>query len=153
MLHLAQVQTTGALGKPELLLLAYQKSATTWALLPKVMAIPAPETETWGEGALVLVEVEDDQASNLHSATDWVLDLIKTYLLTGITPEFLKAEGDRAEEWRQNLTLQSQELARKGLEVESRREQIQGLEENLRQLEEKLKQWEQELKDKEASLG
>jgi dsDNA-specific endonuclease/ATPase MutS2 len=44
----------------------------------------------------------------------------------------------RAEQWRQSLTLKSQELGRRALEMEARRDQIQELEENLKQEKEKL---------------
>lgn len=61
-----------------------------------------------------------------------MLDLIGTYLTTGITPDFLRQEAERAEQWRQSLTLQNQDLARRTLELEARREQIQALEESLK---------------------
>jgi hypothetical protein len=44
----------------------------------------------------------------------------------------LQQEVERAEEWRQSLTLQNQDLARRTLELEARREQIQALEESLK---------------------
>jgi len=61
-----------------------------------------------------------------------VLKLVQTYLTSGMTVEFLQQEAERAEKWRQNLTLQNQELARRSLELEARREQIQALEESLK---------------------
>ena len=60
------------------------------------------------------------------------MELIQNYLTTGISPEFLRQEAERAEDWRQNLTLQNQDLARRTLELEARREQIQALEEALK---------------------
>ena len=58
--------------------------------------------------------------------------MLQTYLSNGITPAFLHQEVERAEKWRQTLSLQSQDLARRSLELEARREQIQALEESLR---------------------
>jgi hypothetical protein len=49
-----------------------------------------------------------------------------------MTPELLQQEVERAEHWRQSLTLQNQDLARRSLELEARREQIQSLEESMK---------------------
>lgn len=133
MLHLAQVQRKGFLGKAELRLLARQKSETTWALISEEDVILSAEAGSFGEGVLVLVELSDTrQVLTIQDATPWVLDLVQRYLLTGITPTILQQEAERAEQWRQSLTLQSQELGRRSLEVEARREQIQALEEDLK---------------------
>lgn len=69
----------------------------------------------------------------MRSATNWVLELVYRYLTTGITPDFLQLEAEKAEEWRQSLTLQSQALSRRLIEVEARREQIQNLEAKFQQ--------------------
>jgi uncharacterized protein (DUF3084 family) len=50
----------------------------------------------------------------------------------------LQQESERVEQWRQSLTLQSQEIARRTLELEARREQLQELEEELRREKKKL---------------
>lgn len=133
MLHLAQVQKKGALSKTELRLLACQKLENTWSILTDASPIPAPEASNLAEGVLVLADVTDtQQITNLREATPWVLELVQKYLATGITPAFLQQETERAEQWRQSLTLQSQELDRRALELEARREQIQTLEEDLK---------------------
>ncbi len=140
MLNLAQVQKQGLSGKLGLRLLARQEAEYTWVLLTQESVIPDVESIIGdrtrlplSEGLLVLVELcSDGQIQSLQNATDWVLELIQIYLTKGITPAFLQQETDRAEKWRQTLTLQTQELARRSLEVEARREQIQALEESLR---------------------
>lgn len=133
MLHLAQVQKKGFLGKAELRLIARQKSENIWAVVAEEESILSSEASSLSDGLLVLVEVSSDrQVSNLQEASDWILDLVQKYLLHGITPAFLKQEAERAEQWRQSLTLQSQELDRRALELEARREQIQDLEESLK---------------------
>jgi hypothetical protein len=82
---------------------------------------------------LVLVELSSTgDIERIEEATGWILHLVETYLTTGITPQFLREEADRAEQWRQSLTLQNQEIARRSLELEARREQIQALEESLK---------------------
>jgi hypothetical protein len=72
------------------------------------------------------------EIEKVEDATDWVINLVKTYLSTGITPDFLKEEAEKVESWQQNLTLQNQDLARRSLELEARREQIEALEESLK---------------------
>ena len=140
MLYLAQVQKQGLLGKLGLRLLARQESEYTWTLIVEKSVIPELEASVGNttllplsEGLLVLVELSPSgEIEELQNATNWVLELVKIYLTNGITPSFLQQETERAEQWRQTLSLQSQELARRALEVEARREQIQALEESLR---------------------
>ena len=71
-------------------------------------------------GSLVLVEFNNDLVVRIEDATQWVIELVQTYLTSGITPEFLQQEADRAEHWRQDLTLQTQELERRTLELEAK---------------------------------
>lgn len=133
MLHLAQVQRNESSGNVELRLLAQQESQYSWAIMNSADTIPATNFDALNEGVLVLVELcHDYKVLNIREAKDWVLELVQQYLTNGITPAFLEQEAERAEQWRQDLTLQSQELARKTLELEARREQIQRLEEDLK---------------------
>lgn len=133
MLYLAQVQKKGILGKAGLRLLARQKSEHTWAVITEEEVLPAVEANNFSEGLLVLAEVSHArQVTSVQDAKDWVLDIVQKFLITGITPAFLQQETERAEQWRQSLTLQSQELDRRALELEARREQVQALEESLK---------------------
>lgn len=133
MLYLAQVQKKGILGKAGLRLLARQKSEHAWTILTEDEVIPAAEAVNLGEGVLVLVELSTHrQVLTIQDAREWVLEIVQKYLVNGITPAFLQQETERAEQWRQSLTLQSQELDRRALELEARREQIQVLEESLK---------------------
>ncbi|HSF75339.1 MAG TPA: hypothetical protein VLA84_16205, partial [Microcoleus sp.] len=91
-------------------------------------------TNLLNEGMLLLANVDDNsQVLHIQAATNWVLQLVEKYLTTGFTPDFLQQEAQKAEDWRQSLTLQSQELSRRLIEVEARREQIQNLEAKLQQ--------------------
>lgn len=91
-------------------------------------------TNVLNEGVLVLADIgENGEVLKMRSATNWVIELVDRYLTTGITLEFLQLEAEKAEEWRQSLTLQSQALSRRFIEVESRREQIQTLEAKFQQ--------------------
>jgi len=133
MLYLAQVQKKGLLGKAGLQLLARQRAENAWVVVSEEETISSVDAGNFNEGLLVLVELTNNhQVLSIKDAKDWVLDIIQKFLITGITPAFLQQETERAEQWRQSLTLQSQELDRRALELEARREQIQELEETLK---------------------
>ena len=133
MLYLAQVQKQKLSGQVELSLLAHQQTTYKWEVDEQEKLISVAEAIAFPEGILVLIELSPKgEMLRLQDATNWVLDLVKTYLTSGVTPEFLKAETERSEQWRQSLTLQNQDLSRRSLEVEARREQIQALEESFK---------------------
>ncbi len=133
MLHLAQVHQKSYAGKAGLRLLATQKAENAWTVATEEEFVLSTKASDYGESALVLVELSPtQQILSIQDAKGWVLKLIEDYLVNGITPAFLEQETERAERWRQSLTLQSQELDRRTLELEARREQIQTLEENLK---------------------
>jgi len=132
MLYLAQVHK-GLSSQWDLRLLAYQQAEYRWQINTEEKIICVAEELAFTEGILVLVELSaKNEILSIQDATNWVLDLVKTYLTSGVTPAFLKAESERSEQWRQTLTLQNQELSRRSLEVEARREQIQALEESFK---------------------
>ncbi|MBW4612620.1 MAG: hypothetical protein KME21_04955 [Desmonostoc vinosum HA7617-LM4] len=133
MLYLAQVRKNEFLDQHQLRLLARQESEHFWAIIPEEALILLGKSNTITEKLLVLVELSPTgDIESIEEATNWVLHLVESYLTSGITPEFLQQEAERAEHWRQSLTLQNQDLARRSLELEARREQIQALEENLK---------------------
>ncbi|EGK88005.1 hypothetical protein D0A34_24665 [Microcoleus vaginatus PCC 9802] len=144
MLYLAKVQNEENLGEISLQLLACQNSDDTWAILSEESFLTLPKdfdqnqidsaTNVLNEGMLVLANVDGNtQVLHIQAATNWVLQLVEKYLTTGFTPDFLQQEAQKAQDWRQSLTLQSQELSRRLIEVEARREQIQNLEAKLQQ--------------------
>ncbi|MBV9388876.1 MAG: hypothetical protein JOZ78_20830 [Chroococcidiopsidaceae cyanobacterium CP_BM_ER_R8_30] len=133
MLHLAQVQKQIHSGEGVLRLLARQEAEYIWVVLAEDVFVPTSIALTLSKDLLVLVEISaTGEVEHFQDATPWILDLVRTYLTPGITPTFLQQEAERAEQWRQSLTLQNQDLARRSLELEARREQIQALEENLK---------------------
>ncbi|MCT7963597.1 hypothetical protein NG791_23265 [Laspinema sp. D1] len=133
MIYLAQVQKKGFLGKTGLRLLASQKSGDIWALVSETEPILTTESNAFGEGILVLAEITTGgQIRSINEATEWAINLIQQYLTKGLTPDFLQDQADEIEQWRQSLTLQSQELSRRALELEARRDQLQALEEKLK---------------------
>jgi hypothetical protein len=131
MKYLAQVHKTD-LDQYQLCLLAHQESEYLWSIISEEIFIPLNIDNTMNEKVLVLVALSPTgEIETIEDATKWVIYLVETYLTAGITPEFLQQEADQAEHWRQSLTLQSQDLARRSLELEARREQIQALEESV----------------------
>lgn len=132
MLHLAQVEKI-APDKAGLRLLARQRAEYSWALTADQELLPMEQLPEFGEGSLVLVTLsETREILHIENAGNWLLGIIQTFLRNGITPAFLQEESERAEQWRQTLTLQSQDLDRRALELEARREQIEQLEEALK---------------------
>lgn len=128
-------------------LLAQQKAEHAWATLSDEDGALWVNEGDYHEGALVLVDLSPTrQVQQIYDATRWILNIIEQYLVAGITPALLQEEVQRAEQWRQSLTLQSQELGRRALEMEARRDQIQELEENLKQEKKKLESMAHQLK-------
>jgi DNA repair exonuclease SbcCD ATPase subunit len=154
MLHLAQVEKRDPEGKVEFKLLAQQKSEYTWTVITDAEYVFASEgVDDCKEGSLVLLELSNTrQVKHIQDATSWVLALVDEFLVSGITPATLQEETERAEQWRQALTLQSQELGRRALEMEARRDQIQELEENLKREKKQLELLATELKTDEQEL-
>ncbi|WNZ21939.1 hypothetical protein HJG54_03025 [Leptolyngbya sp. NK1-12] len=146
MWHLVQVKRNDPEGKAYLQLLAQQKAEHAWTVVSDEGNDLCIDSSTDGfaengylEGALLLAELTTSrQVQRVQDATPWILELIEQYLGAGVSPALLQEEVQRAEQWRQSLTLKSQELQRRALEMEARREQIQELEENLKQEKEKL---------------
>jgi hypothetical protein len=141
MLYLAKVNKNDFLDQYELRLLARQESQNFWLTIADsdsvVLTIETliflGNENTISHNLLVLVKLSTtNKIETIEDATNWVLNLIQTYLSTGVTPEFLKQEAEKIENWQQNLTLQNQDLARRSLELEARREQIEALEESLK---------------------
>ncbi len=133
MLCLAQVETKPSAPGSELRILARQRSEYAWAIAHEQDLLPCVQAAEYASGSLVLVTLSDThEVLTLNGVKDWLLNIISTLLVTGVTPEFLQKESERAEHWRQDLTLQSQDLARRVLELEARREQLEQLEETLK---------------------
>ena len=133
MLYLAQVNKNEFSDKYQLLLLARQESQNLWVVIPEESFILLEKVTNISDNLLVLVQLSPTgEIESLADASKWVVHLVQTYLSSGITPEQLQQEAERAESWRQSLTLQNQDLARRSLELEARREQIQALEESLK---------------------
>lgn len=139
MQHLAKVCQTTSEGALILQFLARQLEDYLWELSIGEQEAVCKLPVTFNEGTLVLVELDaSNQVVEIQEATDWILDLVSQFLTQGVTPQFFHQEVERAEQWRQSLTLQSQEIRRRALETAARRDEIQALEKKLRLEQEEL---------------
>lgn len=133
MQHIAKVHTRSSSGSTQLQLLAANSAEHTWVVITPTRIITTYQEIAFNEQALVLVQLDpDEKVLAVKDATPWVLDFISEYLTLGLTPKALEEELERAEQWRQSLTLQSQEVRRRALETAARRDEIQNLEKRLK---------------------
>ncbi|NJK49915.1 hypothetical protein HC931_18835 [Candidatus Gracilibacteria bacterium] len=153
MLYLAQVNKNLTSGAIELQVLARQRSDHIWEIDASEV-LPIGKENNLCEALLVLVELDENkQIVEIKNAKDWVINLLQQYLsISSITPEFVREEQARIEEWRQEITAQSLDLTRRYLEVETQREQIQELEAALKLEKEKLEIRWQEIQEIENAL-
>mgnify|MGYP006280017965 CR=1 FL=1 len=151
MQYLAKVQKKAFLGGAELILLAERTSESTWATVPTERIVETAKLLAFQEGNLVLIEMNSlNQVVSIQDAVPWVLQVVEQYLSHGMTPKDLEQEIERAERWRQSLTLKSQDVDRRALETAARRDEIQELERNLKQEREELEARWQALEQLEA---
>ncbi len=133
MQYLAKVYSKYSSGSTQLQLLALNPSEHVWELISPSKLVTIAQEVPFNEQVLVLVEMEsEEQVVSLEDATEWVTDFVAEYLTLGLTPRGLEDELERAEQWRQSLTLQSQEVRRRALETAARRDEIQNLEKRLK---------------------
>jgi hypothetical protein len=139
MRYLAQVHTEENLAKSvgnpssSFVPIAIQASDDVWELVKDSKSIKSNRADAYFPNSWVLINVNDrSEVIQVEDAKPWIMEVIQSYLSLGVTPEFLHQETERAEQWRQSLTLQSQELDRRALELEARREQLQALEADLK---------------------
>ena len=146
MLHLAHVIRNKISSRLELHLLAVEESKLQWTFCHDKYLLVEKEKD-FPEGVFFLVEVdENNRIIHWQPAKDWILNLIKEYLVEGNSNANINVpeEQARLEKWRQELTAQSQDLTRIRLEIETRREELQELEQNLSWEREKLKSSQEE---------
>jgi hypothetical protein len=158
MLYLAQVVGKNPDGLAKLKLLAIEKAAYTWVPLTEESYLTTSEANAYENNVFLKVRLAGSkqgakQVEWVEEATDWLLGFLNEYLAIGLSPAQLREEAERAEQWRQSLTLRSQELARRDLEIEARHEQMQQLEENIHQERKKLERWADELEKRETLLN
>ena len=131
MLYLAEVkkQTRGFISgyKTELKLLACQHKDQTWSAIAGNDILTCDETNSIGEGALLLVNLSDNrqlQGNPELAGAEMVRQLQKISRLM----ERSKKDQEKIEQWKQSLTYQSEILNRQKMEMEARIEQIERIE-------------------------
>ncbi|MBC7516893.1 MAG: hypothetical protein H7237_10800, partial [Alkalinema sp. FL-bin-369] len=105
MRYLAQVLPADSASAPGFMLLAFEESDEAWSLLdaePRSVISHAQAAAQLPGNWVLLNLTEAREVMLVQDAKPWILHLVKTYLVAGITPEFLKQESDRAEMWRQS---------------------------------------------------
>jgi len=139
-LYLAEVkkQTKGFIGgyKTELKLLACQHNDQTWSAIPGEDILTYDETNSLGEGALLLVNLSNNrqlQGNPELAGAEMVRQLQKISRLM----ERSKENQEKIEQWKQSLTYQSEILNRQKVEMEARIEQIEQIEAEFEYLERK----------------
>lgn len=144
--YLAKVERASFLGTAVLQLLARKLDDYLWEKLPKEQSIETDIALGVGDGAIILVDVNEEtfKVTAIEDALPWLMMIVEQFLSQGITPEFLAKEAERAEQWRQSLTLESQEVERRALETAARRDEIQELERKLKIAREELERREAE---------
>ncbi len=131
MLYLAEVkkQTKGFISgyKIELKLLACQHKDQTWSAIVGNDILTYDETNSRGEGALLLVNLSDNrqlQGNPELAGAEMVRQLQKISRLM----ERNKEDQEKIDQWKQSLTYQSEILNRQKMEMEARIEQIERIE-------------------------
>lgn len=133
MQYLAKVHLKSSLEGTQLQLLAANTYEDIWDVINPAQILFTAEAIAFNEQALVLLDLDSDKkVLAVKEATQWVIDFVATYLSLGLTPTALSEEAKRAEQWRQSLTLQNQEVRRRALETAARRDEIQDLEKRLK---------------------
>jgi len=154
MLYLAQVIGKNPDGLAKLKLLAVEKADHAWVPLPEESYLMTSEAIAYEKNVLLKVHLSGSKKiEHIEEATGWLLGFLNEYLSVGVSPAQLRDEAERAEQWRQSLTLRSQELARRDLEIEARQEQMQQLEESIHEERKKLEKWATELEKREMLLN
>ncbi len=138
MLYLAEVQKQkiGFMGGSEtkLKLLACQHNDQSWSVVPGNELINAEEANSFGEGALIIVNLGANRQlqGNIESASKRIVSILQGFsrLL-----EKTKNQEEEIEQWKESLTIQSEELSRREIEMETRLEQLELMEQEYQKLE------------------
>jgi len=136
-LYLAEIQkqTKGFMGGVEtkLKLVACQRNDQSWSLVSNEFTT-TDQASDFGEGALVVLDlgVNRQIQGKVESASQKIVGVLKNFsrLL-----EKTKDQEQEIEQWKESLTIQSEELSRQKIEMETRFEQVEQMEEEFKQFE------------------
>ena len=137
-LYLAEVQkqSKGFMGglETKLKLLACQRSDQSWNIITGNEFISAEQASNFGEGALVTVQLGTNR--QIQGTPELAVNRL-IGMLQGFSRlvEKTKNQEDEIEQWKESLTIQSEELSRRELEMETRLEQLSQMEQESEQFE------------------
>lgn len=136
-LYLAEVGKRGGLfggNKVEFRLIAFQRPDDGWQVLPEEEVIASDKTCDFATGALVLLDLNNSrQVQRIQESTQRLLGFLREF---SRLQERYRTQEAEVEQWKESLSIQSQELSRRQQEFESRQDQLQQLQMELMQLEE-----------------
>ncbi|WP_036482146.1 pilus motility taxis protein HmpF [Myxosarcina sp. GI1] len=138
MLYLAEIQkqSKGFMSGKEtkLKLLACQRNDQTWSIINGNETVELEESYDFGNGALVTIDlgVNRQLQSNPESASQKIIGILQGF--TRLI-EKTKNQEQEIEQWKESLTIQSEELSRREIEMEARLEQLEQIEEESERLE------------------
>ena len=113
--------------KTELKLLTFQRNDKTWNAVPKEEIVTCDNLSHVGEGALVLLNLSETRQiqGTPELAGPRLVGLLQRF--SRLTEKTQDQEAE-IEQWKQSLTYQSRELARREGELETRLEQLEQME-------------------------
>ncbi len=135
MLYLAETQKKSGFigsGKAEFKLLACQRSEHEWSSVSSEELIAAPDDASYGDGKLVMIELNNSRQVQRHQEAG--LKLVSILQNFSSLSKKFKSQGEEIEQWKESLTYQSQALSRREMEIETRQEQIEQAEADLAQI-------------------
>jgi chromosome segregation ATPase len=137
-LYLAEVkkQTKGFIGgaKTALKLLACQHNDQTWSAIPGDETLACDEIAQAGEGALVLVNLSNNR--QIQGKPELAgIELVRQLQKLSRLLEKTKEQQEEIDQWKQSLSIQSEELTRRQMDMEARLEQIDQMQEEFEELE------------------
>ncbi|MDJ0727515.1 MAG: pilus motility taxis protein HmpF [Prochloraceae cyanobacterium] len=120
MLYLAEVkQTKGFMGiKTELKLIASQDKDQSWTIMPKDTTIVSEEANTFNDGALVVVNLNQNQQiqGSIESGAGRIVNILQNFsrLLSAS-----KKQEQEIEQWQQSLQIQMEALSQREMEMQA----------------------------------
>lgn len=118
----------------KLKLLACQRNDQSWSIISGNELISTEEVSDFGDGALVVVQLGGNRQvqGKPESASSRVIGVLQGFsrLL-----EKTKNQEQEISQWKESLTIQSEELSRREIEMEARFEQVEQMEQEFKQFE------------------
>ena len=110
----------------KLKLLAYQRNDRSWSVVSGNEFIETDDTGNLGDGALIIVDIANRQVQGkIETASKELIVILQGFsrLL-----DKTKSQEDEIEGWKESLTIQSEELSRREIEMDNRLEQLEKME-------------------------